>query len=263
MPASVEIVNLFLVEFQFNNNKTDFKENQLLKNNMIFIKKIFVINSGGKLLKDQQGTIFRPEQDYYEFAGILLVIGCLQYLLAVNLAETLFPGYSIYGNTLSDLGGTIPAVEPSAIIFNLSIILLGILFLTAVYLIVKSGGCRFFSSGLAISAICIICVGLFPEYTLNTHLTFSWATFIFISLTVLSSYRLGLNVPMIIISIITGLIALITFLIVVIGGSNNIITPYLGGGGTERIIVYPVVLYILALGGYLSSRGKDWVKIRS
>jgi len=68
---------------------------------------------------------------------------------------------------------------------------------------------------------------------------------------------------MIIISIITGLIALITFLIVVIGGSNNIITPYLGGGGTERIIVYPVVLYILALGGYLSSRGKDWVKIRS
>jgi hypothetical protein len=39
MPASVEIVNLFLVEFQFNNNKTDFKENQLLKNNMIFIKK--------------------------------------------------------------------------------------------------------------------------------------------------------------------------------------------------------------------------------
>ena len=156
-------------------------------------------------MKFQRGSLFRPEQNYYKIAGIILLIGCLQFLLAVNLAETQFPGYSTAINTLSDLGGTVPAVrEPSAAIFNLSIMLLGILFLAAVYLILKSGGCRLFSSCLAISAICAVGVGIFPEYTGVTHFTFRFVAFLFGSLAVLFSYRLGLNIPMVIVSLVVG-----------------------------------------------------------
>ncbi|MGZ4857756.1 MAG: DUF998 domain-containing protein, partial [Methanobacteriaceae archaeon] len=145
-------------------------------------------------MKIQRGSIFRPEQDYYKIAGIILLIGCLQFLLAVNLAETQFPGYNIAKNTFSDLGGTIPVVEPSATIFNLSIILLGILFMAAVYLILKSGGCRLFSSCLGIVAISAVGVGIFPEYTGSIHLFFALLVFFFGSLAVLFSYRLGLNI---------------------------------------------------------------------
>ncbi len=95
-------------------------------------------------MKFQKGSIFKPEKEYYKFAGILLVVACVQYLLAVNVAESLYPGYSIAINSLSDLGGSLPLVEPAAIIFNVSNIILGILILVTVYLILKSGGCRLF-----------------------------------------------------------------------------------------------------------------------
>jgi hypothetical membrane protein len=215
-------------------------------------------------MKIQKGSIFRPEHDYYKIAGIILLIGCLQFLLAVNLAETQFPGYSTEKNTFSDLGGTVPAVQPSATIYNLSIIILGILFLAAVYLILKSGGCRLFSSCLGIFAICAVGVGIFPEYTGSTHLFFALLAFFFGSLAVLFSYRLGLNIPMVTVSLIMGLIALLTLLLAFIlgNGNTNPLVAYLGVGGTERFVVYPVLFYLTALGGYLTSRGKDWVRIR-
>jgi hypothetical membrane protein len=215
-------------------------------------------------MKIQRGSLFKPERDYYKFAGIILLIGCLQFFLAVNLAETQFPGYSTAKNTFSDLGGSIPLVDPSAIIFNLSVIILGILFLAAIYLILKSGGCRLFSSCLAVSAVCAIGVGLFPEYTGGIHLFFALIGFLFGSLAVLFSYRLGLNIPMVVISLVLGFISLFILLSqFVLGyGTTNLFIGYMGVGGTERFILYPLLLYLTALGGYLTSRGKDWVRIR-
>lgn len=213
-------------------------------------------------MKFQRGSIFKPKKEYYKIAGIILLIGTLQFLLAVNLAETQFPGYSVAKNTLSDLGGTVPPVEPSTIIFNLSVIIMGILGLAAVYLILKSGGCRLFSSCLAISSIGAIGVGLFPEYTGGTHLFFALLTFLFGSLAVIFSYRLGLNIPMIIVSMVTGLMSLLIISLFIVSGVTNPLIAYLGVGGAERFIAYPVLFYLIALGGYLTSRGKDWVRIR-
>ncbi|AEG17808.1 DUF998 domain-containing protein [Methanobacterium paludis] len=199
------------------------------------------------------------EKGYYKIAGIILFIGSLQYLLAVNLAETQFPGYSIAKNTLSTLGGSIPLVEPSAIIFNISVILFGILSLAAVYLILKSGGSRLFSVCLAISSAGAIGVGLFPQYTGNTHLLFALITFLFGSLATLFSYRLKLNIPMVIVSLVMGLMSFILVLILIILGSGtaNPFVAYLGIGGNERFVAYPVIIYLAALGGYLTSRGQD------
>ena len=215
-------------------------------------------------MKFQRGSIFRPEKDYYKFAGIILFIGCIQFLLAVELAQTQFPGYNMATNTLSDLGGGLSFLGPSATIFNLSIIILGFLFLASVYLILKSGGCRLFSSCLAIFGICAVGMGLFPEYTGGTHFLFSLLAFIFGSLAVLFSYRLGINIPMVMVSMIIGIITLIIILSeLILGfGDSNPFVAYLGVGGAEYFIIYPVLIYLTALGGYLTSRGKDWVKIR-
>jgi hypothetical membrane protein len=210
----------------------------------------------------QRGSIFKPEKEYYKIAGIILIIGCLQFFMAVNLAETQYPGYSVSKNVLSDLGGTLPPLALPAIVFNLSVIIFGVLGLITVYLILKSGGCRLFSSCLAISSIGALGVGLFPEYTGSSHLFFALITFIFGSLAVIFSYRLGLNIPMVIISMITGLTSLLILITLILSSGTNPIITYLGVGGAERFIAYPVLLYFTALGGYLTSRGKDWVRIR-
>lgn len=213
-------------------------------------------------MKVQNGSIFRPENDFYRTAGIFLLIAALQFFMAINLAETQFPGYSSTTDTLSHLGGAIPPIEPSATIFNVSVILLGVLSLASVYLILKSGGCRLFSSCLAISAVGAVGVGLFPSYTGSFHMFFAILTFIFGSLTVLFSYRLGLNIPMVIVSIFTGFTSLTIIISALLWGLNNPIIIYLGLGGAERFVVYPILFYLLAMGGYLTSRGEDWVRIR-
>lgn len=197
------------------------------------------------------------EKNYYKSAGILLVVGCIQFLLGVNLAQTQFPGYSTTINTLSSLGGSIPLVQPSATIFNTSIILFGILSLVAAYLIFKSGGGRLFSILLVISSVGAIGVGTFPEYTGLTHDFFALLSFLFGSLAVIFSYRLSLNKVMIAVSLVVGLVSLVLLLLVVFlgGASSNPMVTYLGVGGNERLIAYPTLLYLIFIGGYLTSRG--------
>lgn len=134
----------------------------------------------------------------------------------MTLAETQFPGYNVSTYTLSQLGGTLPPVEPSTIIFNTSVMLMGILILASVNLILKSGGCRLFSTCITLSAMGALGVGIFQGYTVDIHELFSMITFIFGSLAVLFSYRLGLNIPMVIISIIMGLTAMLTIISTII-----------------------------------------------
>lgn len=207
-------------------------------------------------MKFQRGSIFRPEKDYYKSAGIILLVGCMQFLLALNLAETQYPGYSTAKNVLSDLGGALPPAEPSNFIFNLSIIILGILMILAVYLILKSGGCRLFSSCLLLAGLGAVGVGLFPKYSGNMHIFFAVMVFLMGSLAVIFSYRLGINIPMVWVSMVTGFLSLASLIFF------NYLSIYLGAGGAERMIAYPLLIYITALGGYLTSRGKDWVRIR-
>ena len=203
----------------------------------------------------------KQETGYYKVAGIILFIGCLQYLLAVTLAETHFPGYSIAKTSLSALGGH---TSPLAIIFNISMLLFGILCLTAAYLIIKSDGSHIFSVCLAISSAGAIGVGLLPVYTGNIHEFFAIITFLFGSLATLFSYRLNLNIPMVIVSLVMGLMSFILILMLLILGSGTVnpFVIYLGGGGYERFVAYPIIIYLVALGGYLTSRGQDNVKIK-
>jgi hypothetical membrane protein len=77
-------------------------------------------------MKFQKGSIFKPDKEYYKIAGILLVIGGIMYVIAINIGESLFPSYSIAANSLSDIGGMLPLIQPTATIFNAVNIILGI-----------------------------------------------------------------------------------------------------------------------------------------
>ena len=85
-------------------------------------------------MKFQKGSIFKPDIEYYKIAGIILVIGGILYVLAINIGESLFPGYNIATNSLSDIGGILPIVQPAATIFNGVNIILGILIITSAVL---------------------------------------------------------------------------------------------------------------------------------
>jgi hypothetical membrane protein len=108
-----------------------------------------------------------------EIAGLLLVIGSIQFMLLVTIAETLYPGYNTGNYDLSSLAD-LPIHEPSATIFNITVFIAGLFVLIASYLIYIRFKSRIFPALLGILGIRAMGVGLFQD-TLEMHmLSLQW-----------------------------------------------------------------------------------------
>ena len=188
-------------------------------------------------------------------AGTLLLVGLAQFILLLQISEHLYPNYSTSQNYISDLGatckfpsGTCTVVQPSATIFNSSLIVLGILVVISAYFLQKAFGQKVFSILVLLAGFGATGVGLFPETTGIIHLTFAFITFIFMGLAAIMSYRI-LQSPLNYVSIILGVLSLMDLILFVTGTNLG-----LGVGGMERMIMYPVLVWGLAFAGFLINR---------
>ena len=148
-------------------------------------------------------------------AGTLLLVGLAQFILLLQISEYLYPNYSTSQNYISDLGATcrFPSdtctiVQPSAFIFNGSLIVLGILVVICAYYLQKAFGQKMFSILVLLAGFGATGVGLSPEATGIIHLAFAFITFICMGLAALMSYRI-LQSPFNYVSIILGVLTLV------------------------------------------------------
>lgn len=181
-----------------------------------------------------------------KIAGLLLIIGGVQCVLAITVAEALYPDYSISENWISDLG-----VGPSALIFNSSIFLLGVLGVAATYFIQRATDSRVLPILFAIASVGAMGVGLFTEDVLILHGIFSLITFIFSGLSAIISYKMQ-KPPLSYLSVALGAFALLAIVLTFSGTYLGI-----GKGGMERMIAYPVLLWVVVFGGYLAGSSSD------
>lgn len=187
---------------------------------------------------------------YQKTAGLLMVISGIQFMLLVSIAEALYPGYNTARYDLSSLAD-LPIHEPSATIFNITVFMAGLLVFIAAYLIYKRYRGRIFPAFLGLLGIGAMGVGIFPGYTGGTHIIFAMTSFLFGSLALLTSFTILKNSLLKYILIVLGAVAFIDILLVIILQDANPFMAF-GTGGTERLIVYPVILGVIALGGYLA-----------
>jgi hypothetical membrane protein len=188
--------------------------------------------------------------------GLLFVAGAT-ILMGIITAEALYPGtFSTGANEISDLGGTRPpnsvVVQPSATIFNLSMTVIGVLVIAGSWFVQRAFGRRSVTIPIAVLGVGALGVGLFPGNTGNPHAIFAMVTFISGGIAALSAARLT-NAPFRYLSVVLGAASLATLGTYLALGDGSPIAV-LGIGGVERWIVYPVVLWITAFGGYLSGR---------
>ena len=184
-------------------------------------------------------------------AAGLVFLGTAQFLIGMLVAETLYPGYSVSLNYISDLGATCNStcviVQPSSIIFNSSVFSLGALLAIAAFLTWKSPGFRLVTVLLAVTGLGAMGVGLFPETTGVTHEIVSLVAFLGAGLTAIASSRLARPY--------------ISYIAVILGGMTLVALALyisriylgLGAGGMERMIVYPALAWGMAFGGYFSA----------
>jgi hypothetical membrane protein len=199
----------------------------------------------------------KPEPQ--KLAGALLFVAAAQFLVGMLFAEALYPGYSISGNYISDLGATCNGIfpnagvcvihQPTANIFNSSVILLGVLLVIAAYVFWRSLGWKIFAILVLLTGIGAMGVGVFPETAPVAHEITSDIAFIFAGISAIWGYRLT-KAPMSYFSVILGVVSLVAIVLF----TANVLFG-LGVGGMERMIVYPVILWAVGFGSYLLNSG--------
>jgi hypothetical membrane protein len=190
--------------------------------------------------------------------GLLLTVAGATILMGIITAEALYPAtFTTGGNEISDLGGTRPPdsviLQPSATIFDLSMMAIGLLVMAGSWYVQRAFGRWSVTIPLTILGIGALGVGLFPGNTGTPHALFAMVTFVAGGVAAVSAARVATG-PFRIVSFLFGAVSLLTLTTYMLLGDSSPLAP-LGIGGIERWIVYPIVLWVVAFGGYLSGLG--------
>lgn len=206
---------------------------------------------------------WKYQMRYQNVAGALLfVVGVLAFL-GIITAETLYPGYSTSLNQISDLGATQPPnsiiKQPSATIFNTTMIVSGLLIIAAAYCIHRAFRSRAVTISLALFGIGALGVGIFPGNYGDLHAIFALLTFVAGGLSAIVAYKVETS-PFRYFSMVLGAISLLDLLLYFILGDSS---PFvaLGLGGLERWVAYPILLWITGFGSYLMGSANPSVNL--
>lgn len=212
-------------------------------------------------------------------AGGLAMIGSLLMLMAITVAESLTPGYSISAYQISGLGSPIfrgtctsvsdclavpsSPIQPASAIFVSAIFISSILGFCYAYLLHRATTHRRFALAVVISMAGWFVVGLsyFPFYLGMTGETVVIGAFILHLSGAYVDFGIGLlaaistwwftRAPMRYVTAILVAVSAAGFLLMASGNYLG-----LGLGGIQRIGVYPMMLWSVAFGAYLT-RGLD------
>jgi len=183
----------------------------------------------------------------YLVIGLILSIMSAQFLLVLMLGAAIAPDYSVHDNAISDLG----VIPQTALLFNASLFLFGLFVIIAAYFYHPLHKKRWITLLFIISGIGAIGVAFFPLDNPVIHSIFAFLAFLFTNL-----LPIGISVllpkPLNVLSMVIGTLGLV-FLILHFLSDTGFLNAYgvIGHGGSERMIVYPVLLWFIAFGGYL------------
>ena len=194
-----------------------------------------------------------------QIGGGLYVIAVSQFFILELVAETLYHGYSVATNYISDLGATCAAPpstlvcvvhQPSARIFDVTVFVLGLLLLLGALLVCVGTRRWLYPIACVVADLAILLIGVFPENTGWTHAIISEVAFLCTGLSLILAVRVTGPGPMRYLTIAFGLATL--FFTVTDVPANAV-----GVGGQEPILVLSALLGVLALGGNLAGTSRS------
>jgi hypothetical membrane protein len=182
-------------------------------------------------------------------SGLLLFFAGFIIFMAIITGEIFFKkGYNTRDNYISELGAPMPPEtikpEPSAEIFNYSMMISGLMIIIATFFIQKIFRKLIVTIPLGLFGLGFCGVGLFPGNIAPWHGICALVLFIAGGIGAITSYKI-LSAPLKYVFMLLGTIALV-FLV-----GYKYFVPYLGVGGTERWVLYPTIFWLTGLGGYL------------
>jgi hypothetical membrane protein len=185
-------------------------------------------------------------------AGLSFLVLGAGFVTVVVLAAAMVPGYDFRGAAISDLG----TVPETALLFNASLVLVGVLNLAGGYLFYRAHGKRWLLAAYTLAGLGAVGTGLFPLDTGGLHGPFALLAFLFFNVQALGTAS-RLRGVMRGLSVVAGGVGLVFVVLMALGDAGNAAAfGPIGDGGTERMIVYPVMLWLVAFGGYLIAKSE-------
>jgi hypothetical membrane protein len=187
----------------------------------------------------------------YSCAGFVLLMGIIT-------AETKYPVFRHYTTRqeISDLGGTRPphglVTQPSAMIFDTTMLIAGVLLLAGAFALWLLYRDRLLTVVAALFGVGALGVGIFPGNT-TPHPYVAMIAFVFSALTAIAAVRVT-SAPFRYTSLAVGLLSLAALIAGELG-DNSPVVKSIGIGGTERWVVFPIILWLAFFGGYLLASG--------
>jgi hypothetical membrane protein len=193
-------------------------------------------------------------------AGALLALTGIGTLMSIITSEALYPAarhYNTFSNTISDLGGTSPPnsymVQPNRAIFIATMAVAGTLVLVSTYLLWPSVARRRISIGLLVFGASLAGLAVFPGNVPTWHPWIALACFMAGSITAIMSRKV-LDPPVTYFAVALGVTALVATLAGLEAFEGVGPQEWIGLGGVERWIAYPVLMWLVMFGTALMSR---------
>ena len=183
------------------------------------------------------------------FAGLLLLLSGSVFLIGVMLAETMAPGYSMNADAISDLG----TIDGSSAVFNITLVLTSVLAAAGGLLLHGHHRRRAITTLFVLAGLGAIGAGVFTLDASDIHGLFALLAFVAFNVLAIVCATLARG-PMRALSTILGTVGLAFVIVMFLGdaGMADMFGP-IGHGGAERMIVFPVMIWMLGFGGYLMS----------
>jgi hypothetical membrane protein len=180
-------------------------------------------------------------------AGAAFVLMGAAFITVTMLLASMAPGYDFGGGAISDLG----VIPETALLFNGLLIVIGVLNGGAGLLLYRHGAGRALLAVYLLAEIGAIGAGVVPLDRGDLHSVFALLGFVFFNIQAIATGGV-VRGPMRLLGVAAGLVGLVYAAIMVIGdGGNPAVFGAIGHGGAERLIVYPAMLWLVAVGGYL------------
>jgi hypothetical membrane protein len=188
-----------------------------------------------------------------KISGLLFYLSGAIVLMGIITAEAMYPsGYTTFKNEISDLGAirqpNSVSFEPSSSIFNSIMWLSGLMILTATFYQHKYFHKLLFTIPTILFGLGLFGVGIFPGNVRPFHGMSAMLAFLAGGVSAIASLKI-VQSSYKYIGILLGIISLTTWFIAVF--SPSILLPYIGIGGTERWVAYPLMLWLTGIGGHL------------
>lgn len=195
--------------------------------------------------------------DNRKIAGLLLFVGVAQFILTKIVCETIYPGYLVGQQAISDLGNWGLAGNFAAV-FSASAILLGVFIMAGAYFNGHGSKNRCFTALLAIAGVGNVVVGVVAENVIpSVHSIFALIMFASWAVAALLSYKF-VKSPFSYVSVTLGAVSLLMLVLSLLGQRvSSSFALGLGMGGMERLVVYPLWFWTLGFGAYLIGESSD------